>query len=52
MQPHKLKMYIRNLEGLVKALRNTGNEISADMLQMEINFIKEDMECDEHERVS
>lgn len=48
MQPHKLKMYIRNLEGLVNALRSTGQRGAADSLQMEINFIKEDMERDEH----
>lgn len=44
MQPHKLKMYIRNLEGLVNAFRSTGQYNAADQLEMEINFIKQDME--------
>lgn len=56
MQPHKLKMYIRNLEGLVKNMRdqqesqsdyvngmNSGMRIAADSLEMEINFMKREL---------
>jgi hypothetical protein len=50
MQTYKLKMHIRNLEGLVNAFRSTGQSGAADQLEMEINFIKQDMEGDERDK--